>query len=98
MWKSVSIFLLCSVMSAGTPWTPTDTALEVISEIGIGSEWAQMLSSTMNLRCSRDAPQICGIDAKILGKRANRRSINTYFFAWGLAHPVISYAPAKSMA
>ena len=89
---ALMISLVSTVAMAADPWTKTDTVLEVVSEIGLAGEWAQML--TVYPYGAYDT-NVCGIDAKILGHHPNRRSTNLYFGSWMLAHPIVSYLAPK---
>jgi transcriptional regulator with XRE-family HTH domain len=82
------VLLLCAPLLGSTPWTKTDTALEVASEIGIATEWAQMLTPHKNM-------PVCGIDAKIMGSQPSRARVNAYFIGWELVHPAISWVLPK---
>ena len=70
------------LMAAALVWTPADTGWEIGSELGILHEWAQMTTGNY----------VHGFDEEVLGGHPQRRSINAYFGAWMLAHPLISFA------
>jgi transcriptional regulator with XRE-family HTH domain len=83
------VLFLCAPLLASTPWTKTDTILEIASEAGIAAEWAQMLPK--HPLAGQDM-SICGVDAKIMGHHPSRARVNAYFVGWELAHPLISWA------
>ena len=93
--RTLAFLLLCAPLLASSPWTTTDTLLEIASEAGIACEWGQMLPVTQphaGWLASNETQAICGIDAKILGHHPSRARMNTYFAAWEIAHPLISWA------
>jgi hypothetical protein len=81
MLRILPVLLACTSLVAADPWTKTDTALEIVSELGIACEWSQMLNST----------SIKGIDAKLMGHNPSRAQLNRYFIGWLILHPIISY-------
>ena len=76
--------LLALPAGAAAPWTPGDTVLELAAEAGLASEWAQMVNNPTG-------GQITGLDADLFGHHPSRATLNRYFAAWMITHPLISW-------
>jgi hypothetical protein len=85
----VLLFTAGAWMPAASPWTTGDTIMEAVSEAGLAGEWAQMVSPPPG------RPGIHGVDAELLGARPSRASLNRYFAAWALAHPLLAWELPK---
>jgi hypothetical protein len=86
MKRQLLSLLLTVPLAAGAaaPWTPRDTALELLSEAGLAAEWAQMLNGPPD-------SAIRGVDADLFGRHPSRAALNRYFVGWMIAHPLIAW-------
>jgi hypothetical protein len=86
MKRQLLSLLLTVPLAAGAaaPWTPRDTALELLSEAGLAAEWAQMIDRPSH-------SSITGVDADMFGRYPSRAALNRYFVGWMIAHPLIAW-------